>query len=245
MVAEVENHVHPVKMIGGFVIDYFRWTQLTPMVLLWAIVVGGLLLTAFVNYEDEIWDTSERVVLWAADLPGVGPKVTAWIEEQEAKQAAEEAARARAAEAADSTDRVGGSEAPETVADPNASHDGEEAFDQLLGFVMKVWAVVSLVFMAFAWLFNLLFGPFEPWPLKRKLRLLALICLMFPVGFLIFEFAAPDRFHGSPLGHGFLFAAFYFIVSAWCLSISHLLRWAHTLLMNADIGGPKKQEGLL
>lgn len=242
MVTEVEKHVHPVKVIGGFVIDYFRWTQLTPMVLLWAIVVGGLLLTAFVNYEDEIWDTSERVVLWTADLPVVGPKVTAWLEEQEAKEAAEKAARAEAAEAAD---RAGDAGEAEGVTDPNASYDGEEAFDQLIAFVLKVWAVVSLVFMGFAWLFNRLFGPFQPWPLKRKLRLLALICLMFPVAFFIFEFAAPDRFHGSPLGHGLLFAAFYFIVSAWCLSISHLLRWIHELLMNADIGKPKKEEGLL
>jgi hypothetical protein len=37
----------------GLLVDYFRWTQLTPMVLAWAALLGLLLVFAFVNFQAE------------------------------------------------------------------------------------------------------------------------------------------------------------------------------------------------
>ena len=37
----------------GLLVDYFRWTQLTPMILGWAVLLGALLVFAFVNFQAE------------------------------------------------------------------------------------------------------------------------------------------------------------------------------------------------
>jgi hypothetical protein len=40
-------------IVLGVLVDYFRWTQLTPMVLAWAALLGLLLVFAFVNFQAE------------------------------------------------------------------------------------------------------------------------------------------------------------------------------------------------
>jgi hypothetical protein len=53
---------------------------------------------------------------------------------------------------------------------------------------LRAWAVISAVFMAFAWLAGRLFGPFEPWTLKRKLAWAALACLLTVIAFMTLYF---------------------------------------------------------
>lgn len=227
----MEKQAHPLQFFGALVIDYFRWTQLTPMVLMWAVVVGLALLVGFVGYQDQIFNTADAVARWVAQLPGIGPRFTAWIEAKEAQDAAAAAAKA------------GG----ETVS-AGAKGDGSDALDELKLFVLKAWGVLSLVAMGIASLVSRLFGPFEPWTLKRKLRLVALLCLIFPLAFGIAEFAAPDMVHGSlssTLISSIGLMLLYFIVSAWCLTISHFLGLGRNELMNREFGKPKKDERLL
>ena len=227
----MEKQAHPLQFFGALVIDYFRWTQLTPMVLMWAIVVGLALLVGFVGYQDQIFNTADAVARWVAQLPGIGPRFTAWIEAKEVQDAA--AAAAKAGE--------------ETVP-AGTTGDGSDALDELKLFVLKAWSVLSLVAMGISSLVNRLFGPFEPWTLKRKLRLVALLCLIFPLAFGIAEFAAPDMVHGSLssiLISSIGLMLLYFIVSAWCLTISHFLGLWRNQLMNREFGKPKKDERLL
>jgi hypothetical protein len=49
----------------GLLVDYFRWTQLTPMILGWAVLLGALLLFAFVNFQAEGFTVLEALAkLW-------------------------------------------------------------------------------------------------------------------------------------------------------------------------------------
>ena len=112
---------------------------------------------------------------------------------------------------------------------------------------MRAWAVVSAVFMAFAWLAGRLFGPFEPWTLKRKLAWTALACLLTVVAFMALYFLDRETWNDSPLqvllsSSGM--ALVLLVVSAWCLTVSHVLGWFSATLAGADLRQPDTGGGL-
>lgn len=98
----------------------------------------------------------------------------------------------------------------------------------LKAIALRAWAVISLVFMLLALIAGWLFGPFKPWTLRRKLGLIALACVLLLAGFAAVYFADPEEFNGPASQWMLMFtgvAVLIFIVSAWCLSIAHVLGW--------------------
>jgi len=187
----MNNHPHPLQLVGSLVIDYFRWSQLTPMITMWFFALLMVFLLFFVNHQEQTWDSVGSVAEWVAELPVVGPAYLEWMEEQAG---------------ADSKIKLSG--------------------DDFEVMAMKVWAVLSLVFMVISWAANALFGPFQPWTLKRKLGIAGMGCAALMASFLGVYYLSPEMFNG-PLSRWILTFAgitlIVFLVSGWCLSIAHAL----------------------
>lgn len=78
----MQNQPKPTQLLASVAIDYFRWTQLTPMILMWAMVIGMLFILIFVSHEDATWSLIGATADWIASLPWVGPKFVAFMESQ-------------------------------------------------------------------------------------------------------------------------------------------------------------------
>lgn len=192
-----------LQIMGTLVIDYFRWSQLAPMILMWAAMLGMLFALLFISNQEATFTLVERMAQWVSNLPWIGPRFVEWIEAQ--------------------------------------SQDG--AVDVNLGaidfkaVVLRTWALVSAIFMAFAWLASRLLGPFKPWTLKRKLASAAMACLLIVVVFMILYFLDHEAWNDSPFQamlSGTHMALVMFVVSAWCLSVSHALGWLSSAVATAD-----------
>lgn len=110
----------------------------------------------------------------------------------------------------------------------NASDEGVLHFggDDFKMAAMKIWGVLSLVLMVTGWLASLLFGPFQPLTLKRKLGFASLGSVVLMAGFLGVYFLSPEMFNGTAVQWALNFAGIallVFLVSLWCLSIAHAL----------------------
>ena len=73
---------HPLQLFGILVINYFRWSQLTPMILMWFSVLGLLFLLFFVNNQEATWSAAGSTAEWVAALPLVGPWFVEWMDAQ-------------------------------------------------------------------------------------------------------------------------------------------------------------------
>ena len=73
---------HPLQILGSLIIDYFRWSQLTPMILMWFGMLGLLLLLLFVNNQEATWSAADSTAEWIASLPLVGPWFVEWMDAQ-------------------------------------------------------------------------------------------------------------------------------------------------------------------
>lgn len=196
---------HPLQQLGSLVIDYFRWSQLVPMITIWLFALLMVFMLFFVNHQDETVDGVGTMAKWVTELPLVGPAFLNWMEKQAA---------------ADGTLHFGG--------------------DDFKVAAVRAWALLSLVFMAIAWLANTLFGPFQPWTLKRKLGLTGVACVVLFFGFLGVYYLSPEMFNGSTVQWATTFSGItilVFLVSAWCLSIAHALG-----LLNRLIAGTRLNE---
>lgn len=194
---------HPLQLIGSLVIDYFRWSQLAPMITVWFFALLMVFLLFFVNHQDETLDGIGTMAEWATELPVVGPGILKWMEEK-----------------ADEDDTL---------------HFGGDDFKVM---AMKAWALLSLVFMVIAWLANTLFGPFQPWTLKRKLGLAGVASVVLFVGFVGVYKLSPEMFNGSLSQWLLTFSGIsilVFLISAWCLSIAHALGLLGRLLVDTRL----------
>jgi len=195
---------NPIKIIITLVIDYFRWTQLVPMLTIWGFGLLMLVALFFVNYQEESFDAIAAVFQWMAGLPWIGEKLTAWMESM-------------------------------------ADEDGRISLGglELKAVALRVWGYLSLAMMLMALLVNWIFGPFKPWTLKRKLGAAALCCLVLLAGYVAMYFAQPedhqDRLVNWALSFGGV-TVLLFIVSAWCLSIAHLLGLLRKTIDNSSLG---------
>ena len=91
---------------------------------------------------------------------------------------------------------------------------------------MKTWVLLSLAMMVIGWVANLIFGPFQPLTLKRKLGFAGLGSLAFIAGFFGVYILNPELFNATPTQltlNSVGIALLLFLVSVWCLSISHML----------------------
>jgi len=72
-----------LKMLLSLALDYFRWTQLTPMIFTWGFALLLLAMLVFVNFQHQVVNVLEYFVEWLMQLPLVGPYVTEFLSDQE------------------------------------------------------------------------------------------------------------------------------------------------------------------
>lgn len=109
---------------------------------------------------------------------------------------------------------------------------------------MKAWAILSLVLMVVGWLASLLWGPFQPMTLKRKLVIAGWASLALIVIFLGVYFLSPDLFNGALIQWALTFtgiAFFVFLISVWSLSIAHVLGLVSQSLVTSQISNASPQ----
>jgi len=120
-------------------------------------------------------------------------------------------------------------------------------FEAFKSVVLKVWGIVSLVFMMLAWLLDLLFGPFKPWTLKKKLKVTLVACLVLEASYFACFLANPDDFNGpiSIMVLNFLvWGVAVFLISTWSLTISHMLGKLQLAIAQSDDQQPQKRASL-
>lgn len=205
---------NPLQLLAALLIDYFRWTQLTPMILMWAILLGMLFFLFFATHEEATVSAGAALLEWITTLPWIGPKFVAWMETR----------------------------VEDGVVDLSP---GPIDFKSA---VLWTWGIISLVFMALSWVAGLFLGPFKPWTLKRKLGFAGLASLFFVFALLGLYALDIDSWNDG-LGKVILsssgMALVIFIVSAWCLSISHALGLLSDYVADAEFVQKDKPEGLL
>lgn len=201
---------HPLRIAGSLIIDYFRWSQLTPMILMWFGLLGILFLLFFVNNQEATWSATGSVAEWIASLPMVGPWFSDWMAAQ--------------------------------------AENGSQGPIDLKSIALSAWALISLVFMVLGWIAGALFGPFKPWPLKRKLALSAVAGLLFTAGFVglfYFDPAITNEPLTKVLSNGAGMGVLAFLVSAWCLTIAHILGKVSEAVVGVDFTNSKPSDGRL
>jgi hypothetical protein len=98
--------------------------------------------------------------------------------------------------------------------------------EDLKSYVLRGWFFVSLVLMLVRMALSALFGPFQPWTLKRKILYVGFGCLLFLAGLVCIYLTGSENFNGAMAGWMLNFTAWsllVFLVSVYCLSISHAI----------------------
>jgi len=70
-------------MLLSLGLDYFRWTQLTPMIFTWGFALLLLAMLIFVNFQQQVVNVLEYSVAWLMRLPLAGPYVSEFLSDQE------------------------------------------------------------------------------------------------------------------------------------------------------------------
>jgi hypothetical protein len=195
---------HLLRTVISLVLDYFRWTQLVPMILMWSLVVAGSFVLLFAYNEEAAWSIVDLGMRAVLALPFIGDRFEVWMESQ-------------------------------TV-------DG--VFSPDLGAVdwkalaLKTWALISVVFMLTAAVLRRLVGPLPPFRLRYKLGLAAAASGLVVLG-LVGLMYIDNQDWGSGLipvlGSASLNGVGLFVVSAWCLAISHALGWLSQAVMDPEV----------
>ena len=174
-----------------------RWTQLTPMLLLWGFGLLMLLALTYVNFQEQTTSVLEFILEWLLRLPLVGEHI-----------------------------------APLLSGENTETHIDARDFES---FVLSSWAMLSLVFMLASIILSLLFGPFRPWTLKRKLQIATGGSMLLLAGMIANYYAAPQNYNGEASAwmlNFSLISLLVFMVSAYCLSIAHFLGSLNDALMS-------------
>ncbi|NKI35194.1 hypothetical protein HFP89_08445 [Wenzhouxiangella sp. XN79A] len=192
------EHVHLLRALASLALDYFRWTQLVPMLLAWTFLlfmVAALLLT---NFQDASFSLLERGI-------GIYERVIGPID----------GVAGPPAEAA-------GPDAGEPAYGEALRFSDED----IVPVVLRAWALLALVGWLFGVLRTMLFGPREPTGLAGKLRI-AFYAAAGCSGLMWIAYGlGSETFHGSGFGWAMLFVGGPLLVwgiSAWSLLIGQLV----------------------
>ncbi len=189
------------RVLAGLAIDYFRWTQLIPMITAWTfllLMVGAMLLVSFQQQSFSLIErgasTYERVFGPIEPGPSATP----------------------------------GGPAPAEQTESGASEDGVIRFsdEDFMPWVLRAWGIAALAGWLLGMLFAAVFGPREPMRLRSKLLLPGIPAAVCVVLFGVAYFFGSEEFHGSPVGWVLMFTGFplgVWLVSACCLSVAHAL----------------------
>ena len=189
-----QNHI--LKLLLSWTLGYMRWTQLTPMLLLWGFGLLMLLALTFVNFQEQTISAVEFVLEWLLQLPVVGEHITQLLPDENSN-----------------------------------THISKSDFKS---FVLSGWAVLSLLFMLAGIVLSVLFGPFVPWALKRKLLIAGIGTVLLLAGMVANYYVAPQNFNGEASAWVFnfsLISLLVFVVSAYCLSVAHFLGYLNNALL--------------
>ena len=93
-----------------------------------------------------------------------------------------------------------------------------------------------------------LFGPFTPWSLKRKLGIAGLGCALLFAALAFAYFSDPGQFNGPAWQWLLMFfgmSTLLFIVSTWCLALSHFLGLMRRMVDASTLGERQARSGLV
>jgi hypothetical protein len=203
----VQSQNDILKLLLSWGLGYIRWTQLTPMLLMWGFGLLMLLVLTFVNFQEQTIAALEAFLEWLMQLPVVGKHITPLLSEES-----------------------------------TATHMTENDFKS---FVLSAWAVLSLAFMLAGMVVSSLFGPFQPWTLKRKFLIAGAGVVLILAGMAVNYYAVPQNFNGEAsewMLNFSLIALLVFGVSAYCLSVSHFLGYLIEALIADDMNSPDDSE---
>ena len=193
-----QNHIP--KLLLSWILGYMRWSQLTPMLLLWGFGLLMLLALTFVNFQEQTISALEFILEWLIRLPLVGEHI-----------------------------------APLLSSENTGMHIATGDFKS---FVLSSWAVLSLVFMLAGIVLSAVFGPFQPWALKRKILIAGAGAALLLAGMIANYYAAPQNFNGEASAwmlNFSLISLLVLVVSTYCLSISHFLGHLNEALMTGEL----------
>ena len=197
-----QNHI--LKLLLSIGLGYMRWTQLTPMLLLWGFGLLMLLALTFVNFQEQTISALVFILEWLLQLPLVGEHITPLLSD-----------------------------------DSTAIH---MSGSDIKSFLLFAWAALSLAFMLTGLVLSTLFGPFQPWSLKRKILVACAGVVILFAGMVANYFAAPQNFNGEASSWIINFSLISLLVlgvSAYCLSVSHFLAYLNDALMAGELNSPK------
>ena len=185
-----------------------RWTQLTPMLLLWGFGLLMLLALTIVNFQELTISALEFMLEWLVQIPVVGEYIMQLL--------------------------------------PDENSNTHISKSDYKSFVLSGWAVLSLVFMLAGIVLSALFGPFQPWALKSKLLLAGAATVLLLAGMVANYYAAPQNFNGDASAwmlNFSLISLLVFVVSAYCLSVSHFLGYMNEALLAGELQAADDSRG--
>ena len=205
----MQLHNHFLTLLLSWVLSYTRWTQLTPMLLLWGFGLLMLLALTLVNFQEQTLSALEFILEWLMRIPVAGDYIASMLSGENSE-----------------------------------THIATNDFNS---FVLSSWAALSLVFMLAGIILSLLFGPFQPWTLKRKLQITSGGVVLLLAGMMANYYAAPQNFNGEAFAwmlNFSLISLLLFVVSAYCLSISHFLGYLNNALMADELNASDDPRGI-
>ncbi len=103
--------------------------------------------------------------------------------------------------------------------------------------ILKAWGIISLVLLVIDLLRTSFSGQREHKTLSRKLLIAAIACAILSVGFLLNYWLSNESYNGGSAGWVTLFIgapALVWLISAYSLSVGHLLNKVNGLLIDRD-----------
>jgi hypothetical protein len=203
--------IKPLISIG---LGYFRWTQLTPMILFWGAGIVMLMAMTFVNFQAQSFSILEWFLEWLVELPIVGDDFRGFLTEESQDLATQQAQ------------------------EPDQGQSIHVDTNDFTSILFRAWAVMSLIFMLLGMAVSAQYGPFKPWSLKRKIGFMGLAVLVLLAGFIANYFADPDNFNGGAGGWIFNFSMIsllIFIVSVYSLTLSHIVQMVSDGIMKSEL----------
>jgi hypothetical protein len=75
----VQTQTYVLKLLLSLGLGYMRWTQLTPMLLMWGFALLMLLALTFVNFQQQTLFALESLLEWLTQLPLVGTRMASLL----------------------------------------------------------------------------------------------------------------------------------------------------------------------
>jgi len=75
----VQSGKYNLKLLLSLVLDYFRWTQLTPMIITWSFALLMLTAMTIANLQAQSISAVQWVLQWLTHLPVLGQHVNEWM----------------------------------------------------------------------------------------------------------------------------------------------------------------------